>query len=233
MSAPAEAADGGKRLRLAAERRERMRARLLDTVLDLYQPGRDSAALVIDDVIRAAGVSRGTFYKYFASIEQAVDALGESLSSGMVADFRTLFAAHGDPAVQAIGGAAMTMLRAWHDRRWGGFTCRVDYVDYFARASALDMLVRDALRAARDAGQMRFVSLDVAVDLIVGMTVEARRRLIRSPHDPQAYIDEMLACTFTGLGMAPDVFARAAQSAWSRILEGAGQLQWWSTARAA
>ncbi|MBB3982806.1 hypothetical protein GGR44_002472 [Sphingobium fontiphilum] len=80
---------------------------------------------------------------------------------------------------------------------------------------------------------MRFASLDVAVDLIVGMTVEARRRLIRSAQDRQPYIDEMLACTFAGLGTNPDVFARAAQSAWSRILEGADQLQWWSTARAA
>ncbi|HQS70329.1 MAG TPA: TetR/AcrR family transcriptional regulator [Novosphingobium sp.] len=216
-------------MRVAAERRDRMRARLLETVFELYQPGRDSAALVIDDVIRAAGVSRGTFYKYFTSIEQAVDALGESLAGGMVADFRALFAAEPDPAVLAIGGSAMTMLRAWHDPRWGGFTCRVDYVDYFARASALDTLVRDALCAARDSGQMRFGSLDVAVDLIVGMTVEARRRLIRAPEAPRAYIDEMLACTFAGLGMNPAVFALARNAAFARISEGVDGLCWWST----
>lgn len=221
------------RLRLAAERRDRMRARLLDTVLELYQPGRDNAALVIDDVIRAADVSRGTFYKYFTSIEQAVDELGESLTSGMVTDFRALFAAESDPAVLAIGGCAMTMLRAWHDPRWGGFTCRVDYVDYFARASALDALVRDALSAARTSEQMRFGSLDVAVDLIVGMTVEARRRLIRAPENPLGYIDEMLACTFAGLGMDPAVFAQARNSAVARISEGVSILRWWSTDRAA
>ncbi|MES2300806.1 MAG: TetR/AcrR family transcriptional regulator, partial [Pseudomonadota bacterium] len=106
MTAPATPHSEDGRLRLAAERRDRMRARLLDTVLELYQPGRDNAALVIDDVIRAADVSRGTFYKYFTSIEQAVDELGESLTSGMVADFRALFAAESDPAVLAIGGCA-------------------------------------------------------------------------------------------------------------------------------
>lgn len=216
------------RLRVAAERRDRMRARLLETVLQLYQPGRDNTALVIDDVIRAAGVSRGTFYKYFTSIEQAVDELGESLANGMIADFRALFAAETDPAVLAIGGSAITMLRAWHDPRWGGFTCRVDYVDYFARASAQDALVRDALRAARDNGQMHFGSLDIAVDLIVGMTIEARRRLLRASDDPARYIDEMLACTFAGLGMTTDVFAQAKYSALARISEGAGILRWWS-----
>lgn len=233
MMQPASANEPTPRLRLAAERRERMRARLLETVLELYQPGRDCNALVIDDVIRAAGVSRGTFYKYFASIEQAVDELGESLAGGMVSDFRALFATEADPAVLAIGGSAMTMLRAWHDPRWGGFTCRVDYVDYFARASALDALVRDALCAARDKGQMRFGSLDVAVDLIVGMTVEARRRLIRAPDAPLAYIDEMLACTFAGLGMEPGVFEQARNSALARISEGADGLRWWSTDLAA
>lgn len=231
QSSPPNAENG--RLRVAAERRDRMRARLLETVLELYQPGRDNGALVIDDVIRAASVSRGTFYKYFTSIEQAVDELGESLANGMVADFRGLFAMENDPAVLAIGGSAMTMLRAWHDPRWGGFTCRVDYVDYFARASALDALVRDALRAARENGQMRFGSLDVAVDLIVGMTVEARRRLIRAPEQPRAYIDEMLACTFAGLGMKPEGFARARNSACARISEGADALHWWSTDLAA
>lgn len=221
------------RLRVAAERRDRMRARLLDTVLELYQPGRDSTALVIDDVIRAAGVSRGTFYKYFPSIEHAVDELGEGLANGMMADFRALFASETDPAVLAIGGSAMTMLRAWHDPRWGGFTCRVDYVDYFARASVLDALVRDALCAARDNGQMRFSSLDVAVDLIVGMTVEARRRLLRMSGNAAAYIDEMLVCTFAGLGMEAAMFAQARYSAFARISEGAGNLRWWSTDLAA
>src|SRR3546814_12397923 len=77
------------RIRVAADRRERMRARLLDAVLDLYQPGRGGAHLVIDDVIQAAGVSRGTFYKYFDSLEEAVDELGERMAAGTIAAFRS------------------------------------------------------------------------------------------------------------------------------------------------
>src|SRR3546814_1657547 len=83
--------------------------------------------------------------------------------------FRCLFDNEPNAAARAVGGAAMAMVRALHDPRWGGFTCRIDYVDYFARASAFDSLVRDALKEARDAGQMSFHSLDVAVDLIVGI----------------------------------------------------------------
>lgn len=215
------------RVRVAAERRERMRARLLDAVLDLYQPGQGAGALVIDDVTRAADVSRGTFYKYFASVEEAVEALGEQLAAGMIADFQLLFGDEDDPAVRAIGGAAMAIARAWHDPRWGGFTARVDYVDYFARSSAFDLMVRSCLEEARARGQLAFANLDVAVDLIVGVTVEARRRMIRRIDAPGAYADEMLACTFAGLGMHARDVARGRAAAWARIMAGAPALGWW------
>src|SRR3546814_1862569 len=74
---------------------------------------------------------------------------------------------------------------------------------------------------------MSFHSLDVAVDLIVGMTVEARRRLIRQPVAPRAYIDEMLECTFRGLDMAPATLAEARATAWTHILAGAPDMDWW------
>src|SRR3546814_12159321 len=113
------------------------------------------------------------------------------------------------------------MVRAWHDPRWGGFTCRIDYVDYFARASAFDSLVRDALKEARDAGPMSFHSLDVAVDLIVGMTVESRRRLILQPVAPRAYIHGMLPCTLRGLDLAPAPLAATRATPWPHIHAGA------------
>jgi AcrR family transcriptional regulator len=211
----------------AAVRRARMRERLLEAVLDLYQPGQGSGGLVIDNVIRAADVSRGSFYKYFDSLDAAVNELGERLAADLIADFRRLFDENADPLVRAIGGAMMAMVRAWHDPRWGGFTCRVDYVDYFARASMFDLIVRDALESARAIGLMRFVALDVAVDLIVGMTIEARRRLMRRPVAPQAYIDEMIARTFAGLDANPVDISRARVIAWSVMFDAAPDLVWW------
>lgn len=215
------------RVRAAAQRRERMQARLLDAVLDLYQPGSGGGNLVIDDVIRAASVSRGTFYKYFNSVEAAVDALAERLATEMVADFQTLFGSDSDPGVQAIGGAAMTIARAWHDPRWGGFTCRVDYVDYFARRSAFDQMVRSCLREGKENWLFVFDSLDVAVDLIVGVTVEARRRMIRRIARPRIYADEILSRTFIGLGMSEKVVVADLALIWNRLEAHAPALGWW------
>ncbi|WP_235954806.1 TetR/AcrR family transcriptional regulator [Sphingobium psychrophilum] len=218
------------RSRAAALRRELMRNRLLDTVFDLYQPGQANGHLVIDDVIQAAAVSRGSFYKYFDSLEAAVDALGERLTAGMIGDYRRLFDDGDDPLLRAVGGAAMAMLRAWHDPRWAGFTCRVDYVDYFERASTFDLMVRDALDAARSQGQMAFVLIDVAVDLIVGVTIEARRRLMRpSVAGPRAYMDEMIARTFYALDTPPLAVAAVLDRVWLRLAKDGPVLDWWST----
>ncbi len=219
------------RSRAAALRRERMRDRLLDTVFDLYQPGHANGHLVIDDVIQSAAVSRGSFYKYFDSLEAAVDALGERLTAGMIADYRRLFDDGDDPLLRAVGGVAMAMLRAWHDPRWAGFTCRIDYVDYFERASSFDLMVRDALEATRRRSEMDFVSVDMAVDLIVGMTIEARRRLMRGMVAPRAYMDEMALRTFRALDAPAAQVATALDQAWQRLAHDGPGLDWWSGER--
>lgn len=215
------------RSRVAAERRERMQTRLLDAVLDLYQPGHGGAQPLIDDVIRTAEVSRGSFYKYFESVEHAVTTLGERFTAENMEAFEQLFGQEQDPALKAIGGTAMTISRAWHDPRWGGFTTHVDHVEYFTRASTTNQVVRGCLEEARQQGKMRFDSLDVAFDLIVGATVQARRRLVSGVEAPRAYANEILQRVFLGLGMQPDNLAAVIHMVWLRIADGAPLLGWW------
>ena len=56
------------RPRVAAERRERMRLRLLSTAVRIGAE-KGPAAITIDDVVVGAEVSRGSFYKYFPSTD--------------------------------------------------------------------------------------------------------------------------------------------------------------------
>ncbi|WP_374943410.1 TetR/AcrR family transcriptional regulator, partial [Sphingomonas sp.] len=68
------------RTRVGRERRERMRNQLLQSVLAVCAGRGPAGAAVIDDVVRHASVSRGTFYNHFESIEQAVSELGLQLA---------------------------------------------------------------------------------------------------------------------------------------------------------
>ncbi|MDK3020160.1 TetR/AcrR family transcriptional regulator [Pseudodonghicola flavimaris] len=66
------------RTRTAARRRQAMRRRLLESAMLVFaEKGVD--ATVIDDVISTAGVSRGTFYKYFSSNRDLMVAASEEL----------------------------------------------------------------------------------------------------------------------------------------------------------
>ena len=79
MTDPAEERED-HRLRSARRKRERMRAHLLDAVLVTYPGDEPGTPAVIDDVIRHANVSRGTFYKYFRSLGEAVEELAAQLA---------------------------------------------------------------------------------------------------------------------------------------------------------
>ena len=70
------------RPRVAAERRARMRRKLVESALLVFaEKGVDAS--VIEDVIAAAGVSRGTFYNYFRTnvelLVAAIQALGNEV----------------------------------------------------------------------------------------------------------------------------------------------------------
>lgn len=72
------------RTRVGQERREKMRARLIEAATLVFaELGPEEAQ--IDHVIRQAGVSRGTFYNYFRSTEQVLHAAKNALAKEMVA----------------------------------------------------------------------------------------------------------------------------------------------------
>src|ERR1700691_3185860 len=67
------------RPRVAAEKRARMRRKLVESALLVFaEKGVDAS--VIADVIGAAGVSRGTFYSYFRAIAELLVAVNEELN---------------------------------------------------------------------------------------------------------------------------------------------------------
>lgn len=71
------------RSRTAADRRARMRARLVETAVFLaarYGPERAR----IDDVVAEAGVARGTFYQYFRSTEEIIVAAQVALGRELI-----------------------------------------------------------------------------------------------------------------------------------------------------
>lgn len=215
------------RTRVGAEKRARMRERLMLATFDAYAGSTPGTRPVIDDVIRVAGVSRGTFYKYFESLDEILPELGQRLASEMVATYEQLFGQVADPAVRTAGGPLLTLSRAAMEPARVAFTSRVDFVQYFKPTDLHGMEVKTSLLRARAAGVLSFESLDAAMDFSVGAVLEGTRRILHAPGLDAAYVHELTALILRGLGMEPAAASLAVTQAWQVLTSVSAELPWW------
>jgi AcrR family transcriptional regulator len=71
------------RPRVAAERRERTRQRLVESAMLVFAE-KGMGASVIQEVVTSAGVSQGTFYNYFRTNEDLLKAVTEELNNELM-----------------------------------------------------------------------------------------------------------------------------------------------------
>jgi len=218
--------DEDVRVRVARQRRERISEHLLSATLSIYLNGREGGPAIAEDVIKAAGVSRGTFYKYFNSVDEAVSAVGQRLADQAV---RELIAAVPDKKVGPLAGAAlgaqMLMCRSALQPGWGDFVSRSDHL---SKDSAYVAAVRRTTLAGRAVGDFKFKSAKAAVDFQIGAVMGAMRRLVAGQSHRRDYIFEVAAISLKGLG-ADHGRSEAASIRASHDLSiiGPRHLPWW------
>lgn len=215
------------RTRVGAEKRARMRERLLAATVEAHAGSAPGTRPVIDDVIRVAGVSRGTFYKYFESLEEILPELGQRMAEEMVATYERVFGDVADPAVRTAGGLLLTLSRAAMEPVRVAFTSRVDFIQYFNRDDLHGMAVKTCLLQAREAGVLSFDSLDAAIALTVGAALEGTRRILHASGLELAYMHQLAVMILRGLGMQPVAANRAAAQAWQVLISRSAELSWW------
>ena len=215
------------RVRVAARKRERMRARLIAATKDAYLTVGPNRKPVIDDVIRQAGVSRGTFYKYFDSLDEILAEIGQAVAGEMLSTYDRLFAATNDPAVRIAVGPLMAMARAAMEPRHGAFVARVDFVEYLGGDEPGALIVKRSLTEANNAGALHFDSLDAAIDVVVGATLEGVRRICRTGVLDGAYIRELTAILMIGFGLSRKRAQSAVAEAWKHLQRQSAALHWW------
>ena len=203
-----------------------MRERLLSAASSIFLSERGANSAIAEDVMRAAGVSRGTFYKYFNSVEEAADAVGQRLADEAVREF---IEAHSGPDRTPVErtalGAQMLMSRAVLQPAWGGFVSRSGHL---SQDSAYAAAVRRTTLDGRTTGDFKFNSTKAAVDFQIGAVMEGMRRLVAGQPHPRAYLCEVAAMTLKGLGADHNLSEMASTNA-SRDLSllGPGRLPWW------
>ena len=205
-----------------------MRERLIAATMDVYSQSTGGRRPVIDDVIRAAHVSRGTFYKYFDTLDEVLSEIGRSMASDMLQSFERLFGPLDDGAVMLATGPLMALVRAAMDPAHGAIISDAELVDRISGDDPRRQLVFRSLNYGREQGVFKFDSIEAAFDLVIGTSVEGARRISHNGQADGAYIRETVLMLLLGLGMERPAALSAVATAWQRLQDASEHLHWWN-----
>jgi AcrR family transcriptional regulator len=212
------------RVRVAREKRGRMRNHLLQSILVVCSGNTLSGPAVIDDVVRHAEVARGTFYKYFDSLDQAIAELGARLADEMTIGIYPVYNVLDSPVMRTATGFQLFLARAVIDPAWGAF---VSHIDLLTNESILFDRMSSDIRLGITTGEYKVAMLEASGDLVLGLQTEAIRRIIRG-EQKGAYIQAMTGMLLRGLGVPPAKADKIVAQSYKRLCEEAPRsIPWW------
>lgn len=185
---------------VARKKREVMRSKLLDAAMRVFAASGVSPP-VIDDVIREANVSRGTFYNYFDSLEQVLVAIGQELNNQMTSDILPVYDVLTQPWQRAAVASRLFLIRALLDPKWAGFVTRVDAWQH--NTLVAEYMSKD-LENGKAVGDFRFDRLDAATDFLMGASAHGIQAIQQGVDDPKQYMDACVRMTLASVGCSAD-----------------------------
>ncbi len=187
------------RTRVAAEKRERMRIRLIEAAMEVFSSkGIDNT--VIEDLIEQAQVSRGTFYNYFRTTDEAMAAVLQAVGNELLSLVDLAIADRSDPAERLACGVRMVLHTARHFPQVGRVISRLGVNRSLDHLPALSYLLRDLVEAT-ETGRFKLADPMLGLDLVVGTTSAALFSLSMRTDLTDAYPQEITLLILLGLGM--------------------------------
>lgn len=183
------------RTRVGQERSNRTRLRILDAAMCVFaEKGPD--APVIQDFISAAGMSRGTFYNYFSSIEELLIATSKQLEDDLIVSIQGEIESMPSPVERMTFGMLLWLQKAADDPTWCAFVNRVAH-----HSPMVEAQVGADLRDGMARGEFSYPDVDAAYDMIVGTLRQAMNRMMAEKVPPK-YPKLVVQTVLQGLGVA-------------------------------
>ncbi|HTZ85521.1 MAG TPA: TetR/AcrR family transcriptional regulator [Solirubrobacteraceae bacterium] len=172
-----------------AERSQATRARLLEAAYELFA-ARGYAAVGTEEIVRAAGVTRGALYHHFADKRQLFEAVYEDLERGLVERLaQAALAAASDDPLEALKAGTSAFLEDCEDPA----VQQIAVLDApsvlgWERWRAIGMkyafgLVQGALQEAVDAGEIAPQPVEPIAHLLLGASHEGAMLVARAKDD--------------------------------------------------
>ena len=187
------------RPRVAAEKRARMRRKLVESALLVFaEKGVDAS--VIEDVIAAAGVSRGTFYNYYRTNAELQVAALEELSNELMQQIEAQVSESASSAARLCTGVRLYLQAALQFPLFARFLARLGPT-VLGPDNLINKYVPRDLEAGMAAGEFVRLPALAALDLVVGSALMAVTRIAENQADDD-YLGAALIAMLRGLGFA-------------------------------
>jgi AcrR family transcriptional regulator len=179
-----------------------MRSRLLSSTLQLVA-AQGASSTSIDDVIAAAGVSRGTFYKYFPSPQALVQELAVKMAADLVCLADPIVRERDDPAERVACGIRLVCRLALHDPVAAAFLVQLGWPDTQGPNLLLDFVRRDIEEGMR-CGRFRPMPMSLALNMVSGAVIGAIHCMLKPDCEPN-FAEMTAAASLRSLGVATKV----------------------------
>jgi AcrR family transcriptional regulator len=181
--------------------RERTRALLVDAALRVFAR-KGAGAAAIHEIAAEAGLANGTFYNYFRTREDLIEAASVQLAKRFFDEITASSIAVSDPAERIAIGARRFVLQAMREPTWGAALLRVWASTSVLNERTAEPVVAD-LRAGRRRRRFTFSSESAAADLVRG-TVLSGMRTVLEGRAGEEHAAAVAALILRGLGLDGD-----------------------------
>lgn len=202
-----------------------MGARLLQSVMECYASHVLSGPPTVEEVIARADVSRATFYKYFNSVDEAIEQRASELVDEMVESLKDLVDPQMKPVLLFTVSVHLFLLRSVLDPTWAAFVARSDLL---RGDGVLFRGMTMHLGAALAGREVVFADAEAARTLAIGTMREAIRSIAQTSEPRRAFVDEVSAMILIGLGVVREAAVALVGDA-TIFIRGAApdRLPWW------
>ena len=189
-----------RRAEIGQERRARTRAQIQSAAFELL--GRRNGLFTsIDEICRAASISRGTFYNYFASTQELFESLSFDLSHDFVDAVLSVTNEMPDAAERTAAAVRYYLDRAAKDPQWGWGVVNISVGGLIFGAETHAAALK-TIALGIEAGVFTVATADLGRDLCLGVSLAAIMTQLDNKQ-PQSFSQEVAKSILVSLGVSP------------------------------
>ncbi len=158
-----------RRAEIGQEKRARTRAQLIAAASALFAK-RSWASVTIDDLVREAGVAKGTFYVHFEDMLALTVAVADELIHSFDEMIQLRRASTSDPLLRVAFGCDAFIERALEDPAWGALVARMARSNPSVGETARRRLKEDLARVLDNLPGG--LSVDLALEAAIGVVLQ-------------------------------------------------------------